>query len=109
MTEDKKGFYFKYNIKGAKAVAVPMMVCGVHPADFHKIKRWKVEVVCRLGVETLKLSQLTKGQRATMNGFAVSEEGEPRILPMLRSPQQATGKLGIRQAVVRAEAESVFA
>ncbi len=110
MTQDKKGFYFSYYIKGTESVAVPMMVCGkVHPADFCKIKRWKVEVVCRLGVETLKLSPLTKGQRATMNGFAVSEEGGLRILPLLRTPQQTIGKLGIRQAVVRTEAESVFA
>lgn len=110
MTQDKKGFYFYYHIKGNEAVAVLMMVCGkVHPGDFRKIKRWKVDVVCRLEVETIKLTPLAKGQRATMNGFAISEEGELRILPMLRSPQQVRGKDGIRQAVVRAEAESVFA
>ena len=110
MTQDKKGFYFHYYIKGAYSIAVPMMVCSnIHTADFHKIRRWKVEVVCRLGVETLKLSPLTKGQRATMNGFSVSEEGELRILPVLRSPQQVRGKDGIRQAVVRARAESAFA
>ena len=82
MTQDKKGFYFKYHIKGTEAIVVPMMLCGkVHSADFRKIKRWEIELVRRLEVETLKLSPLIKSQRATMNGFAISEEGELRILP----------------------------
>ena len=108
MKSDKKGHYYTYLLKGSD-VRIPIMVVGIHPSDFQKCRKWNVEVVSRIGVTTVKLSPSAKGIEVTTNGFYLSEDGLWQILPMLRKPGQSAGKAGIRQASVRAQAETQFA